>query len=271
MPHVEKAELIEGTVYMPSPIHFSSHGQPYSTVIGWPTTYVAATPHVSVADNAAVLLDLDNEPHLDALLRIDGRAVSHQCRRRGGPARVPSATRPQILLVEVRIGSARSCHLHEIPASTLPFVALCFFSEGLSRGSTHVVSAPVSFLSTIGGVLPAVIEARTCTASFSLRDERDCDGSPPCTSPPGQDPAEGTRAGVGSLKAVLDLSRPEYGPADSWVVCALPREAEPQPDALLVKFAGVDRHGRIVRQPLYRGHPSTDLGTKGPLITTVRE
>ena len=71
MPHVKKAELIEGTVYMPSPVHFSSHGQPHSTIIGWLTTYVAATPDVSVADNATVRLDLDNEPQPDALLRID--------------------------------------------------------------------------------------------------------------------------------------------------------------------------------------------------------
>lgn len=29
MPHVKKAELIEGIVYMPSPVRVRSHGQPH--------------------------------------------------------------------------------------------------------------------------------------------------------------------------------------------------------------------------------------------------
>ncbi len=71
MPHVKKAELIEGTVYMPSPVHFEAHSQPHSAIVGWLFAYAAATPHVSVGDNATVRLDLDNEPQPDALLRID--------------------------------------------------------------------------------------------------------------------------------------------------------------------------------------------------------
>jgi len=74
MLHVKKAELIEGTVYMPSPVHFASHGQPHSAIVGWLTTYAAVTPHISVGDNATVRLDLDNEPQPDALLRIDEEA-----------------------------------------------------------------------------------------------------------------------------------------------------------------------------------------------------
>jgi len=71
MPDVKKAELIEGTVYMPSPVHFEAHSEPHSAIVGWLVTYAAATPHVSVGDNATVRLDLDNEPQPDALLRID--------------------------------------------------------------------------------------------------------------------------------------------------------------------------------------------------------
>jgi Uma2 family endonuclease len=71
MPHVKKAELIEGTVYMPSPVHFESHSHPHSAIVGWLVTYAAATSHVSAGDNATVRLDLDNEPQPDALLRID--------------------------------------------------------------------------------------------------------------------------------------------------------------------------------------------------------
>ena len=41
---------------------------------GWLYVYSAATPHVSVLDNATVRLDRDNEPQPDALLRIDAAA-----------------------------------------------------------------------------------------------------------------------------------------------------------------------------------------------------
>jgi Uma2 family endonuclease len=71
MPDVKNAELIEGQVYMPSPVHYNAHGKPHSAIIGWLFNYAVATPHVSVGDNATVRLDLDNEPQPDALLRID--------------------------------------------------------------------------------------------------------------------------------------------------------------------------------------------------------
>jgi Uma2 family endonuclease len=71
MPDVKKAELIEGVVYMPSPVHLSAHGEPHANLMTWLGTYAAQTPHVHAADNATVRLDLDNEPQPDALLRID--------------------------------------------------------------------------------------------------------------------------------------------------------------------------------------------------------
>lgn len=74
MRQVKKAELIEGVVYMPSPVRFQSHGQPHSYVIGWLALYVAATPGVDLADNTTVRLDLDNEPQPDALLRLETSA-----------------------------------------------------------------------------------------------------------------------------------------------------------------------------------------------------
>ncbi len=70
MPHVKKAELIEGVVHMPTPVHVS-HGKSHSWVIGWLVAYRAVTPGVEVGDNATVRLDLDNEPQPDALLRLD--------------------------------------------------------------------------------------------------------------------------------------------------------------------------------------------------------
>lgn len=71
MPHVKKAELIEGVVYMPSPVRSRSHGRPHATIIAWLSDYWLATPGVDLNDNATVLLDLDNEPQPDALLRIE--------------------------------------------------------------------------------------------------------------------------------------------------------------------------------------------------------
>ena len=37
LPHI-KAELIEGVVYMASPVRARKHGQPHSNVIGWLVT-----------------------------------------------------------------------------------------------------------------------------------------------------------------------------------------------------------------------------------------
>ncbi|MFW6296698.1 MAG: Uma2 family endonuclease [Halothece sp.] len=71
MPNVKKAELIEGKVYMPSPVRVSRHAQPHSLMITWLTIYSVATPNSMALDNATVRLDFDNEPQPDALLRLD--------------------------------------------------------------------------------------------------------------------------------------------------------------------------------------------------------
>lgn len=70
-PHLEKAELIEGVVYVASPVRVRKHGNPHSRIITWLGTYEAATPGVMTCDNTTVRLDLDNEPQPDALLRIE--------------------------------------------------------------------------------------------------------------------------------------------------------------------------------------------------------
>lgn len=71
MPNLKKAELIEGVVYVASPLRIKSHGEPHAYVMAWLGVYKAATPGVGLADNATVLLDSDNEPQPDALLRIE--------------------------------------------------------------------------------------------------------------------------------------------------------------------------------------------------------
>ena len=70
MPKVKKAELIEGRVYMASPVRII-HGQPHAYIMTWLGVYCAATPGTQFADNTTVRLDTDNEPQPDALLRIE--------------------------------------------------------------------------------------------------------------------------------------------------------------------------------------------------------
>jgi Uma2 family endonuclease len=70
MPHLKKAELIEGIVYMASPLRITQHGEPHGDVIGWLSVYKAFTPNLQLGDNCTVRFDPDNETQPDALLRI---------------------------------------------------------------------------------------------------------------------------------------------------------------------------------------------------------
>ena len=70
MPNLKKAELIDGVVYMPSPVRVI-HGKPHALIMTWLGGYWAATPGVELMDNTTVRLDEGNEPQPDALLRID--------------------------------------------------------------------------------------------------------------------------------------------------------------------------------------------------------
>jgi Uma2 family endonuclease len=72
MPHVKKAELIEGVVYMPAALRFRGHGQPHANLVIWLGMYKIVTPKVELGDNATVRLDLDNAPQPDAILLIEG-------------------------------------------------------------------------------------------------------------------------------------------------------------------------------------------------------
>lgn len=69
MPDV-KAELIEGVVYMSSPVRVKNHGEPHSRIMWWLGSYSAVTAGTNFADNATVRLDTDNEPQPDAVLFV---------------------------------------------------------------------------------------------------------------------------------------------------------------------------------------------------------
>jgi Uma2 family endonuclease len=71
MSNVKKAELIEGIVYMASPVRARKHGKPHAAIIAWLSDYWLAIPGTELLDNPTVRLDADNEPQPDACLRIE--------------------------------------------------------------------------------------------------------------------------------------------------------------------------------------------------------
>ena len=105
-PDLKKAQLIEGIVYMPSPVSLA-HSGPHAMIQGLFLVYSAFTSGVRCDDNATVRLDLDNEPQPDVLLRIDSDA--------GGRCRVSGDNylegAPE-LVVEVA-ASSTSIELHD--------------------------------------------------------------------------------------------------------------------------------------------------------------
>lgn len=70
MPNLKKAELIEGEVYMSSPVSISRQAQPHALVIGWMIYYMAKTPGLTIADNGTNELDKDNMPQPDVMLLL---------------------------------------------------------------------------------------------------------------------------------------------------------------------------------------------------------
>jgi Uma2 family endonuclease len=74
MPEHIKAELIEGVVYMSSPVRHKKHGKPHRRLVALLSTYSDLTPGTDCSDNATVLLDAENEPQPDISLFIDAEA-----------------------------------------------------------------------------------------------------------------------------------------------------------------------------------------------------
>jgi hypothetical protein len=70
MPEINKAQLVEGVVFMPSPVSTTDHGGPHFNIIGWLGYYCIFTPGVEGSDNATVQLDPENVPQPDVFLRI---------------------------------------------------------------------------------------------------------------------------------------------------------------------------------------------------------
>jgi len=99
MPQVKKAELVEGIVYMGSPVSVY-HGKPDAIIQAWLVTYASQHPGTEVLTNTTVILDAENTVQPDALLR---RLPEH-----GGPTRVNEdgyLAGPPELIVEVAVSS----------------------------------------------------------------------------------------------------------------------------------------------------------------------
>ncbi|MCW6037815.1 Uma2 family endonuclease [Spirulina subsalsa FACHB-351] len=100
-PSVQKAELIEGIVYLASPLRFQQHAEPHSRLHGWLWTYQVATPGLLLGIEPTVRLDLENEVQPDIVLIREEAA--------GGQTRITPdgyLEGPPELVVEIAASSA---------------------------------------------------------------------------------------------------------------------------------------------------------------------
>ena len=70
MQDLKKAELIEGVVYMPSPVTHQRHGGPHGKMHAWILFYALGTPGVDTGLDSSLKLDDSNEPQPDVLLFV---------------------------------------------------------------------------------------------------------------------------------------------------------------------------------------------------------
>jgi Uma2 family endonuclease len=106
MPPDFRAELIQGVVFVPSPLKMP-HGEHHALVVTWTTTYRFATPGTRSSDNPTVILGEDSEPQPDAVLLVDAS--------RGGNAQIDEdeyVVGPPELIVEVA-SSSEAYDMHE--------------------------------------------------------------------------------------------------------------------------------------------------------------
>jgi Uma2 family endonuclease len=67
-PDIKLAELVEGVVYVASPLRRHGYGSEGNIMQLWLGTYAARDPSLDVGDNSTVFLDADNEIQPDAFL-----------------------------------------------------------------------------------------------------------------------------------------------------------------------------------------------------------
>lgn len=100
-PEIRRAELVEGVVYVASPLNLDRHGEPHGFIITWAGVYLAKAPGIRLGDNSTVYLDADNEHQPDlCLVRAQPRAGEGRVREDG------YVEGPPPLIVEVAASSA---------------------------------------------------------------------------------------------------------------------------------------------------------------------
>jgi Uma2 family endonuclease len=77
MPEVKKAELINGVVYMASPVAYVRHANPHLWLGNFLGQYGLATPGILAGDNGTVMLGDADQPQPDLFL---GNPVEGRCR-----------------------------------------------------------------------------------------------------------------------------------------------------------------------------------------------
>ena len=68
---IKIAELIEGVVYVASPLRFQRHAEPHAKLMIWLGNYQIYTPGIKLGIEPTIRLDQDNEPQPDGVLLID--------------------------------------------------------------------------------------------------------------------------------------------------------------------------------------------------------
>jgi Uma2 family endonuclease len=71
---IKKAELIEGVVFVGSPVRLPEHAEPHADIMYWLGHYRRRHPECRVADNGTARLDEENEPQPDAMMFLDRAA-----------------------------------------------------------------------------------------------------------------------------------------------------------------------------------------------------
>ena len=67
-PHIKRAELLDGVVFMPAAVYFSQHSLPHGLLMAWLGQYYFSTPGIALGDNGTVGLDDKSLPQPDAFL-----------------------------------------------------------------------------------------------------------------------------------------------------------------------------------------------------------
>jgi Uma2 family endonuclease len=97
-PHIKKAELIDGIVYMPTPTHHTYTGLPHFDLVGWLWVYRASTPGIKGCDNATLRIDGDSIVEPAAILQFTNRSHAPL-------PQIPGKDTPE-LLVEIAASTA---------------------------------------------------------------------------------------------------------------------------------------------------------------------